>query len=150
MAHIADDDLDNLATRLRLGIPLTGFDGMAIPLCHPDGREVDPMEAALLLLRSSVASLGTDGDDYLECALWRARAIEAEAIVAGETSAIATAKATAVLVCAAVRAAVLTDTCTASPSDLNRATLTWYQVHDEQRRRLLDAHASFEDPRLSA
>lgn len=151
MARTAEDDLDLLATRLRLGIPLEGFDGRPIPLRHPDGREVDPIEAAQALLESSAGLLCVaDRDDYLEYAIWRARAAEAASIVAGESTAIAAAKATAVLVCAAIRASVLSKASHASPTDLNRATLAWYDVQDERRRQLIEAHAVVEAPRLTA
>lgn len=150
MARTSDDDLDLLAIRLRLGIPLEGFDGRPIPLRHPDGREVDPMEAAQALLESGAEALGADGDDYIEYAIWRARSVEAEAIVAGQPSTVAEAKATAVLVSAAIRASVLARSSLASPTELNRATLAWYEVHDERLRRILGAAEAVETARLSA
>ena len=149
MDRTAPDDLDLLVTRLRLGIPLEGFDHQPIPLRHPDGGEVAPQEAAQALLESAAGLLGPDRDDYLESVIWRARAVEMDALVAGESPAIAAAKATSVLVSAAVRASVQATTVAASPTVLNQATLAWYQVHSDRRRHLLDAYAHLDD-RLTA
>ena len=149
MDRTAPDDLDLLVTRLRLGIPLEGFDHRPIPLRHPDGREVAPREAAQALLESAAGLLGPESAEYLESVIWRACAVETDALVAGESPATAAAKATAVLVSAAVRASVQAKAASASPTVLNQATLAWYQVHSDRRRQLLDAYANLGD-RLTA
>jgi hypothetical protein len=149
MARLATDDLDLLATRFRLGIPLQGFDGREIPLRHPDGRELDPIEAAESLLASAAGLLPADqGEAFVDATIARAHRMEANAIIGGEPTAVAVARVTGVLVSAAVRASVLAEADLASPTDLNRATLAWYEVHDRRRRRLLAA--ADEDQRLSA
>jgi hypothetical protein len=151
MARTDIDDLDLLATRLHLGLPLTGFDGRDIPLRHPDGREVDPVEAAVAMLMSGASLLPTSaGRACIDDALERAYAVEASVLMAGESTVVATAKVTAVLVSAAIRASVRARATYASPSDMNQATLSWYSVHDAQRRELLDASAGMRGDRLSA
>ena len=151
MARTATDDLDLLATRLRLGIPLTGFDGRAIPLRHRDGTELDAIEAAQELLESGARLLSPEeGDTFIDAALDRAYRIEASAIMAGDPSAVVVARITGVLVSAAIRATVLAQAVDASPTDSNRATLAWYEVHDHRRRELLRASAAEDGTRLSA
>ena len=101
------DDLDVLAERLRLGIPLAGFDGREIPLCDPMGRPLDPIEAARELLRSGVSLLPDDeAGRFLDSALRRADRIEAASVVAGDRAAIVTSRVAGVLVSAAIRATV--------------------------------------------
>ena len=46
MLPTADDDLNLLAARLKLGLPLQGFDGRDIPLRRPSGECLAPIEAA--------------------------------------------------------------------------------------------------------
>jgi hypothetical protein len=151
MARTATDDLDLLATRLRLGIPLEGFDGRPIPLRHPDGEEVDPVEAARQLLDSAAALLPpVESVPFVERALGRARDIDAACLIGGESAALATARVAGVLVSAAVRASILARAAHASPADLNRATLAWYEVHDQHHRQLRDANALLEATRLTA
>lgn len=151
MARTATDDLDLLATRLRLGIPLVGFDGRAIPLRHADGSEVEIVDAARRLLESGADLLPPgEADGYLERAIGRARGVEASSIIAGDDTALAVAKVTAVLVSAAIRAAVLARAAHASPGDLNHATLAWYEIHDRRRQDLLTATDGLLGERLTA
>lgn len=151
MLRATSDDLYLLDQRLRLGIPLTGFDGCAIPLRDPVGGEVDPIDAAHTLLRSVVGLLPVDAlEAYVDHTVDRAKQIEAAAVIAGDSPDIVTAKVTGVLVSAAVRASMMATAASASPSDLNRATLSWYRIHELLRRQLLDASAVASDRRLSA
>lgn len=152
MARLAPDDLDLLATRLRLGIPLEGFDGRPIPLRHLDHSEVEPVEAALILLASGAELLpGDDGSSgYVARMIERAYAVEAASIMASEAPATTAAKVVAVLVSGAVRATVLARHADASPSDLNRATLAWYDVQTLRHRQMLDASEMTDEARLTA
>lgn len=70
--------------------------------------------------------------------------------MAGESPAIVTAKVTAVLVSAAVRASVLARGSDRSPSAINRATLSWYELSHLRRRELLDASFVALEERQSA
>jgi hypothetical protein len=136
----APDDLPLLAERLRLGLPLRGFDGRDIPLRTTDGDNLCATEAAHALLLSGASLLPADlADAFVFAALARAGEIEAAACIAGETPAVITAKVTAVLVSAAVRASVLARGSDRSPSAINRATLSWYELSQLRRRELLDA-----------
>ena len=60
------------------------------------------------------------------------------------------AKVIAVLVSAAVRASVIARGPDSSPSALNRATLSWYEMSHLRRRELLDAGWWRIDERRSA
>ena len=55
-----------------------------------------------------------------------------------------------VFVSAAVRASVIARASHASPSDINRATLSWYEVSQLRRRELLDADLAARETRLYA
>ena len=145
MHHDAHDDLDLLAARLRAGIPLRGFDGREIPLRDPFARPVEPVRAARALLDSATALLPeVDDDEFLFRTLARAREVERVAGPEADQAAIA-ARVTAVLVSAAVRASCLAQRPTASPSELNRAILSWFETCQLQGLTLLDgAHASTE------
>ena len=136
----APDDLPLLAERLRLGLPLRGFDGRDIPLRTTDGANLCATEAAHALLLSGASLLPAEFADAFVCAaIARAGEIESAARMAGETPAIITAKVTAVLVSAAVRASVIARGADRSPSAINRATLSWYELSHLRRRELLDA-----------
>ncbi len=149
--HAAPDDLPLLAERLRLGLPLRGFDGRDIPLRTTDGANLCATEAAHALLLSAASLLQADFDDaFVYAALARAGEIEAAACMAGESPAIVTAKVTAVLVSAAVRASVLARGSDRSPSAINRATLSWYELSHLRRRELLDASFVALEERQSA
>ena len=149
MPRHAADDLDLLADRLRLGIPLTGFDGRAIPLRDTTGRDLDPIEAAHELLRSATMGLPADqAGPFMDDAIRRAQRVESASCVAGELMPVVTSRVTGVLVSAAIRAMVIARGRDASPTDLNRATLAWFHRHGLLRRQLLDA--TFEGQRLSA
>src|SRR5512134_3871338 len=151
MPRAASDDLTLLAERLRLGIPLAGFDGQAIPLVDAAGRVVDPIEAADALLRSGASLLPRDEvEPYIEGAIARAQAIETEAAMAGEPLDAALAKVTGVLVSAAVRATVIARARHASPGDLNRATISWFRSQELRARQLLDAGTPAAAHRLPA
>jgi hypothetical protein len=151
MPRPAVDDLSLLASRLRLGIPLTGFDGREIPLCDASGRELDPIEAAHELLRSGACLLPPDeAGILLDATLRRAQRIEAASCIAGDPMHLVTARVTGVLVSAAIRATVMARTREASPTDLNQATLQWFYRHDLLRRQMLDADAAMDRQRLSA
>jgi hypothetical protein len=147
----ADDDLTLLASRLKLGLPLQGFDGRDIPLRRPTGECVDPIDAAESLLLSAVALMPCDeAEAYLATVSDRAATIEAGAYAAGEAPAVVVARVTAVLVSGAVRASVLARRTDACPSDLNRATLSWYERSDLRRREVLDAADGSVRAQLSA
>jgi hypothetical protein len=147
----APDDLPLLAERLRLGLPLRGFDGRDIPLRTPAGDCLDAIEAAHALLRSGASLLSAEyADAYVFAALARAGAVETAASLAGDPPSVITAKVTAVLVSAAIRASVLARGPDISPSAMNRATLSWYEMSNLRRRELLDAGLADQDQRRSA
>ncbi len=147
----ATDDLQLLAERLRLGLPLRGFDGREIPLRTVSGECIDAIEAANALLLSGASLLSSDyADAYVMAVLARAGAVESAACLAGDPPTVIAAKVTAVLVSAAVRASVIARGPDVSPSAMNRATLSWYEMSQLRRRELLDAAAISQDQRRSA
>jgi hypothetical protein len=147
----ATDDLQLLAERLRLGLPLRGFDGREIPLRSATGECLDAIEAAHALLQSGASLLAADyADAYVMAALARAGAVESAACLAGDAPTVIAAKVTAVMVSAAVRASVIARGPDVSPSAMNRATLSWYEMSQLRRRELLDAAARSQDQRRSA
>ena len=149
--HTDPSDLPLIAERLRLGLPLRGFDGRDIPLRDDVGDLLGATEAAHALLLSGTSLLGREyGDAFVFAALARAGDVEAKASMAGEPANVIAAKVTAVLVSAAVRASVMARGRLASPSDLNRATLSWYEMSHLRRRELLAASWSAADQRKSA
>jgi hypothetical protein len=136
----ASDDLQLIAERLRLGLPLRGFDGREIPLRDTDGELLGATEAAHALLLSAASLLECEyGDAFVFAALARAGDVEAASTMAGEPQTVVAAKITAVLVSAAVRASVIARGPDTSPSALNRATLSWYEMSRLRRRELLGA-----------
>jgi hypothetical protein len=146
-----NDDLPLLAERLRLGLPLHGFDGREIPLRDEAGEDLCAMEAAHALLRSGASLLPTEiAEAFIVTALSRARSVEVAATAAGDASTVIAAKVTAVLVSAAVRALVMARGSDISPSALNRATLSWYELSQLRRRELFMATRPDEDMRRSA
>jgi hypothetical protein len=147
----ATDDLPLLAERLRLGLPLRGFDGREIPLRNTAGANLDAMEAARALLLSGASLLSPEYADAFVCAaLARAGEVEKAACLAGDPPAVIAAKVTAVLVSAAVRASVIARGPDISPSAMNRATLSWYELSHLRRRELLDARYAGRTERRSA
>jgi DNA-binding transcriptional regulator YdaS (Cro superfamily) len=147
----ASDDLPLLAERLRLGLPLRGFDGREIPLRTDLGDSLCATEAAHALLLSGASLLSADyADVFVLEALARAGRIEAAARLAGEAPNVIAAKVTAVLVSAAVRASVIARGPDVSPSAMNRATLSWYELSHLRRRELLDSGWIAQDERRSA
>lgn len=145
------DDLTLITDRLRLGLPLRGFDGRDIPLYDTDGSELDPIDAAHMLLLSGAGLLPSDEcDAFVDAAIARAQGVEAASFAAGDSPAMVAAKVTAVLVSAAVRATACARGRDVSPSALNRATLAWYEVHEMRRRELIQASIAAEDRSLSA
>ena len=147
----APDDLPLLAERLRLGLPLRGFDGRAIPLRTELGDSLCATEAAHALLLSGASLLSAEYADAFICeALARAGRIEAAARLAGEPPNVIAAKVTAVLVSAAVRASVIARGPDVSPSAMNRATLSWYELSHLRRREILDGGWIAQDARRSA
>jgi len=147
----ATDDLQLLAERLRLGLPLRGFDGREIPLRTVTGECIDTIEAANALLLSGASLLSADyADAYVMAVLARAGAVEAAACLAGDPQTVIAAKVAAVLVSAAVRASVIARGPDVSPSAMNRATLSWYEMSQLRRRELLDAASMGHDRRKSA
>jgi len=146
-----DDDLSLLAARLKLGLPLRGFDGRDIPLRSVQGECMGPIDAAQSLLRSGASLLpAEESDEFIASVYQRAETIEAAARMAGESPAVVAARVTAVLVSGAVRASVLARGHDISPTAINRATLSWYEVSDLRRRELLDAGANGDFGQLSA
>ena len=147
----ATDDLQLLAERLRLGLPLRGFDGREIPLRTISGDCVDAIEAANALLLSGASLLSADyADAYVMAVLERAGAVESAACLAGDPQTVIAAKVTAVLVSAAVRASVIARGPDVSPSAMNRATLSWYELSHLRRREILDSGWIAQDARRSA
>ena len=147
----ASDDLPLLAERLRLGLPLRGFDGREIPLRTDLGDSLCATEAAHALLLSGASLLSADyADVFVLEALARAGRVETAARLAGESPNVIAAKVTAVLVSAAVRASVIARGPDVSPSAMNRATLSWYELSHLRRRELLDSGWIAQDERRSA
>jgi hypothetical protein len=132
------DDLRLLAERLRLGLPLQGFDSCDIPLRYRSGIALGPVEAALLLLLSATRLMRADADMVTSEALAHAEATEAAAHRAGDPPRMVAEKTSRVLVRAAVRASLLARGRDARPDTVDQATLSWYQVSDLRRRELLD------------
>jgi hypothetical protein len=134
------DDVLILAERFQLGIPLLGMDGRTIPLRDAMGRPYGPIEAALLLVESALDLMDPDvADAFLDDTIDRAIAVEDAAIGAGFRGLDLDKRITGVFVSAAVRADLIARQGAASPSDLNRATLGWYQVQHLRRATLLAA-----------
>ena len=145
------DDLPLIAERLRLGLPLRGFDGREIPLRTPGGECLSATEAAHLLLLSGASLLPADhADPFVFAALARAGEIETKACMAGDPPNVIVAKVTGVLVSAAVRASVIARGPDVSPSAINRATLSWYEMSHLRRRELLMAECAHGGVRQSA
>ena len=145
------DDITLITDRLRLGLPLRGFDGRDIPLYDADGCELDPVDAAHALLLSGASLLPPDESDaYIKFAIARARAVETTSFANGDEPPMVAAKVTAVLVSAAVRATVISGGRDISPSALNWATLSWYQLQEMHRAELLQASFAQEGRSLSA
>jgi hypothetical protein len=145
------DDLTLITDRLQLGLPLRGFDGRDIPLYDTDGAELDPIDAAHALLMSGASLLPPDESDaFIDLAIARAQGVEAASFAAGDSPALVAAKVTAVLVSAAVRATVIARGRDISPSALNRATLSWYEMQELRRRELIEASLAAEGRSLSA
>jgi len=137
--HTTTDDLPLIAERFRLGLPLRGFDGREIPLRDATGANLGATEAAHALLLSGASLLSPDyADAFIFAALARAGKVESAACMAGESPNVIAAKVTAVLVSAAVRASVIARGPDVSPSAINRATLSWYELSHLRRRELLD------------
>ena len=144
-------DLPLLAERLRLGLPLRGFDGREIPLRDCTGANLDAMEAAHALLLSGASLLSAEESDaFLYAALARAGQVEAASCVACDPPGVTSAKVTAVLVSAAVRASVIARGSDVSPSAINRATLSWYEMSHLRRSELLAADQFSRTERRSA
>jgi hypothetical protein len=151
MPEPLDDDLTLIAERLRLGLPLRGFDGRDIPLRDFDGELLGATEAAHALLLSGASLLDREfGEAFVFAALARAGDVEAAATMAGEPPSVIAAKVTAVLVSAAVRASVIARGPDSSPSAINRATLSWYELSHLRRRELLEVGWARLDERRSA
>jgi hypothetical protein len=132
------DDVLILAERLGLGIPVVGMDGEPIPLRDPDGRPYSPIDAALILLHSALAGLPAEAaDPYLAASIERARMVEDEGLLAGLAGLAMDRRIAGVFVSAAVRADLVGRHGEVSPSDLNRATLAWFQVHHVRQAALL-------------
>jgi hypothetical protein len=149
--HAAHDDLPLLAERLRLGLPLRGFDGREIPLRTAMGDNLCATEAAHALLLSGASLLSAEyADAFVFEALARAARVEAAARLAGESPGVITAKVTAVLVSASVRASVIARGPDVSPSAMNRATLSWYEMSHLRRHELLMGYANQQGQRQSA
>ncbi len=150
MLHAAPDDLPLLAERLRFGVPLVGFDGRMIPLRDHFGQPVPPIHAARELLDSGACLLDpAEAPGFVQDTLARAREIETAACMEGVDGFGITARVAAVLVSAAVRARAIARQHDVSPSEINRATLSWYQLHQLQRRALFDPELTASRPALS-
>ncbi len=145
------DDVPLLYERLRLGLPMRGFDGREIPLRDAAGDRLCAIDAAQSLLRSGASLLSTEyATAFIAAALDRAGQVEIGARRAGESAEVITAKVTAVLVSAAVRASVIARGPDVSPSAINRATLSWYELNRLRRHELVMSMAIDEGVRQSA
>jgi hypothetical protein len=89
-------------------------------------------------------------DAFVAAALERVARVECAATEAGDAPAIVAAKVTAVLVSAAVRASVIARGVDISPTAINQATLSWYELSRLRRRELILASGAYEDTRRSA
>jgi hypothetical protein len=151
MYPTADHDLSLLAARLKLGLPLRGFDGREIPLRSDSGECLGPIDAAHALLESGAGLLPpAEADVFVADVCERAGLIETAASRAGDSPAVVSARVTAVLVSGAVRASVLARGHDISPSAINRATLAWYQLSDLRWHELQQAEFTAEFSQLSA
>ena len=140
MHPAASDDLPLLAERLRLGLPLRGFDGREIPLrTDPGDSLAQPRQPTRSCFRGRASSRRSTPTHSCSRRSPAPVAIEAAARLAGEPPNVIAAKVTAVLVSAAVRASVIARGPDVSPSAMNRATLSWYELSHLRRRELLDA-----------
>lgn len=127
MPPASPDDRRLIADRLRLGIPVHGFDGRVIPLRTDDG-EVSLIGAAYDVLESALALHDLEiAHELMEAALSRAWAVEAAALADGVPTEGIHRRLVAVLISAAVRASVLASGRETSPSAVNRATLAWFE-----------------------
>ena len=151
MLHAAPDDLPLLAERLRFGVPLVGFDGRMIPLRDHFGQPVPPIHAARELLRFGGLPAGSGGGArFVQDTLARAQEIETAACMEGVDGFGITARVAAVLVSAAVRArAIARQHDVAARAMVNRATLSWCQLHQLQGRALTHPERSASRPALS-
>jgi hypothetical protein len=121
------DDRRLIADRLRLGIPIHGFDGRVIPLRTDEG-EVSLIGAAYEVLESALALHDEEiAHELMDAALSRAWAVEAAALADGIPTEGTHRRLVAVLVSAAVRANVLAAGREVDPSAVNRATLAWFE-----------------------
>ena len=137
------DDIPLVAERLRLGIPLTGLDGRDIPLRDAEGRPYTAVEAALLLLASGTNCLPPEeAHEAMELALARATEIEDSIPDGGPDARVRAARITGVLVSAAVRAAAQARLADPSPTAINQAILSWFEVQRLRAQQLLVADAS--------
>jgi len=151
MYATADHDITLLAARLKLGLPLRGFDGREIPLRSDSGECLGPIDAAYALLQSGARLLPPDeAEAFMADVCDRAGLIETAACRAGDSPAVVSARITAVMVSGAVRASVLARGHDISPSAINRATLAWYQVSDLRWHELQHAEVTAEFTQLSA
>ena len=148
----ATDDLPLLAERLRLGLPLRGFDGREIPLRTAAGECLDATDAAHALLLSGASLLSAEyADAYVFAALARAGAVESAAC-AGRRSARPSSPPRSLRSSSAPpsgRPSSLAARMSAR-ARMNRATLSWYEMSHLRRRELLDAGFAGQDQRRSA
>ena len=135
----ATDDLPLLAERLRLGLPLRGFDGREIPLRTARASiSARPRRPTRCSCRARACSRpSTPMPSSVPHSPGPATSRPPPAWRAIRPTVIA-AKVTAVLVSAAVRASVIARGPDVSPSAINRATLSWYEISHLRRRELLD------------
>ena len=150
--HDAHDDLHLLADRLRLGVPLHGFDGREIPLRDAFGAPVaaapgGPRAARLgrrLLLDPDQAT------EFMDDTLARAREVETAGVHGRRSTGSGSPPGSPRSWSApSVRASLLSQSRHVSPSEINRATLSWYEMSQLQRRPLLDAEIASRSRRAS-
>ena len=101
-----------------------------------------PLIAERLRLGLPLRGFADYADPFVFAALARAGEIEAKACAAGDPPNVVVAKVTAVLVSAAVRASVIARGPDVSPSAINRATLSWYELSHLRRRELMMAECA--------
>ncbi len=138
----APEDLDVLALRLALGLPLRGFDGRDIPLRYRSGHIVEPIEAAVLLMISGASLLpGERAAMFTRQSLILAEAAESAARLIGDTT-LVVERTTHALVARAICARVIAAGRRDDEQTLTQAISSWYDVSNWHRAELVRAWAT--------
>jgi hypothetical protein len=139
-----------LAERLRLGVPLQGFDGDDIPLHYGSGTDVGLIEAAILLLLSATSALQDEyADQFVAATIAEVDAVEREAVASGMDQASIVETVVAILVRAALRADLVGAGHDVDAPTIENAARSWYSLNSI-RRQILVAGQSTSGGRLLA